>query len=413
MSTTYFLTGSGTLVDDAPATTTQDITTAVAETIDTDYDHADAPSTDGVTGDYAAAIVISTASPDHQISVAWARLNSGGTPQNTSSFTSEQTSAVGTLNFSASSVDLGTWAAGDRLRIIVRTRDTRSMGGGTRTTTYDIGSAGSTTTAPWTAAAEPVVVTLASATASFTAQAVSPTLAAVGLQLTPTAVTVAAQAVSPTTAAAAVTLSSVALTFTGQALSPQAPVAVPLSPATLNVAAQPLSPTAGGVTAELAPTSVTLTAEALSPTPAAAIVALSPATVTTSGQALTPTVAALTVTLTPVVLDLAAQTLQPSGGGGAVQLASAAVTFEAQQLAPVQPVVLTAANLTVEAQGLSPTVAGAPVVVTAAPATVNLAAVVLTLGGAVDQVDRIVIDASVTRPVVPGSKDYQRVEASV
>lgn len=149
MSTVYYLTSSDLLVSDAPGSGTQDATTGVGETLDQVYTHADAPSDTGITGDYAAALVLSVASADQNISVAWARVSSGGSVQATSSFTSEQESAVGTLDFSASSVDLGTWASGDRLRLIVRTRDLRTMGGGTRTTTYDFGSSGSTTTAPW------------------------------------------------------------------------------------------------------------------------------------------------------------------------------------------------------------------------------------------------------------------------
>lgn len=81
-----------------------------------------------------AEINVTSAGVDFQLSVAVSRLNSSGVSQASSSFTSEQSGAsTGVKSFAISNPSLGTWAAGDRLRVTYRFRRTSGVGAGSIT----------------------------------------------------------------------------------------------------------------------------------------------------------------------------------------------------------------------------------------------------------------------------------------
>ena len=83
------------------------------------------PGAAGVTGDYSVEVRVVTANADLNLSIQLRRVNSAGTVQASSSATAEQTmSATGVLTFTFTALDLGTWAAGDRLRVDYIFRDT-------------------------------------------------------------------------------------------------------------------------------------------------------------------------------------------------------------------------------------------------------------------------------------------------
>lgn len=161
MATSYYLTttasdlGTGsnfsnTLPATAPGTTTLALSVATATT-ETDFGHTQPgiPGTGGVTGDYDIRVAINTGNADLQLSVQIHRVNSAGTVQTSSSASSEQTASAGEKTFTFLSQSLGTWAAGDRLRLDLILRDTSAHGD--ESLTYDIGSAGVRISTPWTA----------------------------------------------------------------------------------------------------------------------------------------------------------------------------------------------------------------------------------------------------------------------
>lgn len=127
------------------------ITVSVAKSATEDslgFTPANVPSTDGITGNYTAEVNVTTGSTDIQISVAVARVNSAGTQQSISSFTAEQTGSAGVKTFSLSSINLGTWASGDRLKVVYRFRNTNTMSA--RSVTIETGTTDAEVVSPWT-----------------------------------------------------------------------------------------------------------------------------------------------------------------------------------------------------------------------------------------------------------------------
>ncbi len=171
MATTYYLTTTASDLDPgaetwsnavsttAPGTTTLTSTIAngdgMAGTIDSS-DYAFTPSGDpgttGVTGTYTLSVVVSTGDSNVTLVPQLARVNSGGTVQTgpTGSDGGGQALSAGTKTFTWTSLNLGTWASGDRLRIYYD-YDNASTHGGAEVVVQDIGSAGTTISAPWTA----------------------------------------------------------------------------------------------------------------------------------------------------------------------------------------------------------------------------------------------------------------------
>jgi hypothetical protein len=84
------------------------------------------PGVSGVTGDYVVNVALSVSNMSVLLAVQLHRVNSAGTIQNSSSISAEQTTAA-TLQFSFPAQGLGTWAAGDRLRVDYRFRNSNTM----------------------------------------------------------------------------------------------------------------------------------------------------------------------------------------------------------------------------------------------------------------------------------------------
>jgi hypothetical protein len=82
------------------------------------YTLAAEPGVAGGTGDYEVTINVSSSNNSIFARVSVTRVNSSGTAQSTSSETAEQAvNSTGVITFNLSSVNLGTFAAGDRLRV--------------------------------------------------------------------------------------------------------------------------------------------------------------------------------------------------------------------------------------------------------------------------------------------------------
>lgn len=161
MATTYFLTLTASdCTGGVDFTNTADETAPSANTLtytvpngNTQDDHGVTlvgnPSTEGGSGSrtYTAVVVIATGNADLQVSAAVRRINSSCTTQSTSSFATEEVAANGIHTFVLTSVDLGTFASGDRLILIVRMRDTSAHGN--ESITLTVSSIGTRVEAPW------------------------------------------------------------------------------------------------------------------------------------------------------------------------------------------------------------------------------------------------------------------------
>lgn len=136
----------------SPAAASTLAVTVATNTTETDagYSPSADPGTDGGTGaqNYTVTAEINTGNNDLQLSVQLARVNSSGVQQSASGFSSEQQATAGAKTFTFNSLDLGTWAAGDRLRLELRLRDTSVHGN--ENLTYDIETSGTRVDAPWT-----------------------------------------------------------------------------------------------------------------------------------------------------------------------------------------------------------------------------------------------------------------------
>jgi len=116
------------------------------------YTEPNVPSTGGTTGDYSVKINVTTGDTDIYCSIAVARVNSSGVQQSISSFTSEQQCTAGVKTFNLSSVNLGTWNSGDRLRVVYRLRNAKAHG--SQAITMQTGDANTEVSAPWSAGAD-------------------------------------------------------------------------------------------------------------------------------------------------------------------------------------------------------------------------------------------------------------------
>jgi hypothetical protein len=113
---------------------------------------AGVPSAEGVTGNYTVEQETLVGNNNIALSVMLHRVNSSGTVQTSSAQSAEQTATAGTKTFSYTSLSLGTWAAGDRLRIDFYYRNTAH---GSQDFTVTHGGASNEVVAPWDTVLEP------------------------------------------------------------------------------------------------------------------------------------------------------------------------------------------------------------------------------------------------------------------
>jgi hypothetical protein len=140
---------------DVAAQGTLSVTIAKAASEDSlAFTPAGTPGVNGGTGSqsWTVKVNVTTAAASTNIAVAVARVNSAGTQQSISSFTAFQSSgSTGVKTFTLSSVNLGTWVAGDRLKVVYRFQNTHSSQ--TRTVVIATGTTDTQVTAPWAAPA--------------------------------------------------------------------------------------------------------------------------------------------------------------------------------------------------------------------------------------------------------------------
>lgn len=112
----------------SPTTGTISWSTAKSATEDQyGYTESNIPGANGATGDYTVEVNITTGSVDMYLSIRLDRVNSTGGLLQAGSFTSEQQCTAGVKTFNLSAVNLGTWSATQRLRVIYRFRNANSM----------------------------------------------------------------------------------------------------------------------------------------------------------------------------------------------------------------------------------------------------------------------------------------------
>lgn len=90
------------------------------------------PGANGASGDYTVEVNVTTADANITINTAVARVNSSGTVQSgpvNSNGGAQSAGSVGVKTFSFTSPNLGTWSAGDRLRVSYIFTSTKTMGG--------------------------------------------------------------------------------------------------------------------------------------------------------------------------------------------------------------------------------------------------------------------------------------------
>ena len=164
MTTTYYLTLTAsdlsvpgrnfdnTLEMVAPgAATLQTLKVANGGT-DTDYGFTEPanPGEDGTSGDFTVVVEVNVGDSLMDYDTAVSRVDSGGAVQGgpVTSDGGVQVATAGTLTYAFTAPSLGTWVAGDRLRVTFTMISNATMGGGIRMT-HDIGSAGTRVVAPW------------------------------------------------------------------------------------------------------------------------------------------------------------------------------------------------------------------------------------------------------------------------
>jgi len=87
------------------------------------------PGVNGANGDYQLILRMLVGNSNVKLSFQVHRVNSSGTVQASSSTTAEQLSSAGPiLLFSLASVNLGTWAAGDRIRVDIIAHNIKTSG---------------------------------------------------------------------------------------------------------------------------------------------------------------------------------------------------------------------------------------------------------------------------------------------
>jgi hypothetical protein len=127
------------------------ITVSVAGNATEDsFGFADAgqPDDDGITGDYTVEVnVLGLGLATINLSAAVARVNSAGVQQAISAFAAEQAGLVGIKTFAFTGINLGTWAIGDRLKVVYRFRNTLALTGSLDIQT---GTTDAQVVTPWT-----------------------------------------------------------------------------------------------------------------------------------------------------------------------------------------------------------------------------------------------------------------------
>lgn len=110
------------------------------------FTDVDVPGAAGVTGNYTVELEITTGNTSLQVSVQLHRVNSSGTIQTSGAASAEQQGSAGTKTFTFTGLSLGTWAAGDRLRIDFIFRNSAH---GNQSLTVSHGGANNEVIAPW------------------------------------------------------------------------------------------------------------------------------------------------------------------------------------------------------------------------------------------------------------------------
>lgn len=113
------------------ASTTVSVSVA-ANTTDVSYGFTPAlhPGVYGDTGNYTVVVDVTTANTNIFCAITLRRVNSSGTVQTSSTASAEQQfNTTGAKTFSFTSLNLGTWASGDRLRVDYGLRNNATMGG--------------------------------------------------------------------------------------------------------------------------------------------------------------------------------------------------------------------------------------------------------------------------------------------
>lgn len=112
------------------------------------------PGTDGATGNYTIEINMTVANTGCNCDVRLHRVNSAGTRQTSSSFSTPQAASVALKTFTFTAQSLGTWTSGDRLELEVRDTNTNAHGSA-QGFTWDTDTTNAEVITPFTA---PVIV---------------------------------------------------------------------------------------------------------------------------------------------------------------------------------------------------------------------------------------------------------------
>jgi hypothetical protein len=231
MPTSYFLSSTDSdligggdftkLLDDTAAARSTLAFTVANEATETSHGVTDVgvPSADGGSGSqsWTVKVDVDVGSTSIFCSVRVTRINAAGSQQAISAATAEQQCTAGVKTFTLSLVDLGTWAAGDRLRVLYLFRSSNAHGGAAGIT-IGLNTADSEVTAPWT------IVTSSE------------------VDLTPASLALAGVALDPVPGSVAVNLTPASISLTGVALDPQPqPGVVNLTPAEIAFSAPPIA----------------------------------------------------------------------------------------------------------------------------------------------------------------------------
>jgi len=112
------------------------------------FTRAGQPGVSGITGNYIVEMNVTVANANILLSTAVARVNSVGVLQTLSGFAAEQSAgSTGVKTFSLTSVNLGTWSSGDRLKVYYRFRNTAASA---QSVTLQTGTTSAEAMAPWT-----------------------------------------------------------------------------------------------------------------------------------------------------------------------------------------------------------------------------------------------------------------------
>src|SRR5881396_1821814 len=112
------------------------------------FTRAGQPGVSGITGNYIVEMNVTVANANILLSTAVARVNSVGVLQTLSGFSAEQSAgSTGVKTFSLTSVNLGTWSSGDRLKVYYRFRNTAASA---QSVTLQTGTTSAEAMAPWT-----------------------------------------------------------------------------------------------------------------------------------------------------------------------------------------------------------------------------------------------------------------------